>query len=188
MVILKRPLKASTVNFSWTCPAGKFEPKLAPKYLQDISGSEDKVFSLYAEGMITGDIHDQLQDLYVIGMSADMVSKITGRILPEIKEGQSHPLNPVYPIIFMDCIHYKAREDGRILSHAAYIILGVTLDGYKDFLNIIVGANEAPTLWLGMLNDGTGARFIPSWRFSLKIVYPDFKLTWQKTGCLSSPA
>ena len=82
-----------------------------------------------------------------------MVSKITDKILPEVKEWQSRPLNPVYPFVFMDCIHYKVREDGRILSRAAYIVLGVTVEGYKEILSITVGANETSKFWLGMLND-----------------------------------
>ena len=132
---------------------GEFEPKLIPKYQRDISGIEEKVISLYARGMSTRDIHDQLQDLYGIELSAEMVSKITDKILPEIKEWQARPLNPVYPFVFMDCIHYKVREDGRILSRAAYVIMGVTIEGYKDILSITVGANETSKFWLGMLND-----------------------------------
>lgn len=132
---------------------GEFEPKLIPKYQRDVSGIEEKVLSLYARGLSTRDIHDQLQDLYGIELSAEMVSKITDRILPEIKEWQSRPFNPVYPFVFMDCIHYKVREDGRILSRAAYIVLGVTTEGYKDILSITVGANETSKFWLGMLND-----------------------------------
>lgn len=92
--------------------------------------------------MSTRDIHDQLKDIYGIEMSAEMVSHITDRILPEIKEWQARPLNPIYPFVFMDCIHYKIREEGRILSRAAYIVLGVTTDGYKEILSITVGANE----------------------------------------------
>ena len=115
---------------------GEFEPKLIPKYQRDVSGIEEKVISLYARGMSTRDIHDQIQELYGMELSAEMVSKITDRILPEIKEWQSRPLNPVYPFVFMDCIHYKVREDGRILSRAAYIVLGITSDGYKDILSI----------------------------------------------------
>lgn len=132
---------------------GEFEPKLIPKYQRDISGIEEKVISLYARGLSTRDIHDQLQDLYGIELSAEMVSKITDKIIPEIKEWQSRPLNPLYTFVFMDCIHYKVREDGRILNRAAYIVLGVTLDGYKDILSITVGANETSKFWLGMLND-----------------------------------
>ncbi len=113
---------------------GDYEPKLVPKYQRDISGIEEKVISLYARGLSTRDIHDQLNDLYGIELSAEMVSKITDKILPQVKEWQSRPLNPVYPFVFMDCIHYKVREDGRILSRAAYVVLGVTMDGYKEIL------------------------------------------------------
>ena len=126
---------------------GEFEPKLIPKYQRDISGIEEKVISLYARGMSTRDIHDQLQDLYGIELLAEMVSKITDKILPQVKEWQSRPLNPVYPFVFMDCIHYKVREDGRILSRAAYVVLGVTVEGYKDILSITVGANETSKFW-----------------------------------------
>lgn len=89
------------------------------------------MISLYARGMSTRDIHDQLQDLYGIELSAEMVSKITDKILPQVKEWQSRPLNPVYPFVFMDCIHYKVREDGRILSRAAYVVPGVTVEDTK---------------------------------------------------------
>ena len=111
------------------------------------------MISLYARGMSTRDIHDQLNDLYGIGVSAEMVSKITDKILPQVKEWQSRPLDPVYPFVFMDCIHYKVREDGRILSRAAYVVLGVSVEGYKEILSITVGANETSKFWLGMLND-----------------------------------
>ena len=132
---------------------GEFEPKIVPKYQRDVSGIEEKVISLYGRGMSTRDIHDQLQDLYGIELSAEMVSKITDKILPEIREWQSRPLNLVYPFVFMDCIHYKVREDGRILSRAAYVVLGVTTEGYKEILSITVGANESSKFWMGMLND-----------------------------------
>ena len=120
--ILPKPSRASMGNsrsMSQETVKGEFEPKLIPKYQRDISGIEEKVISLYARGMSTRDIHDQIQELYGMELSAEMVSKITDRILPEIKEWQSRPLNPVYPFVFMDCIHYKVREDGRILSRAA---------------------------------------------------------------------
>ena len=108
---------------------GEFEPKLIPKYKKDISGIEEKVISLYARG------------------------KITDRILPEVREWQPRPLNPVYPFVFMDCIHYKVREDGRIQNRAAGIVLGITAEGYKDILSITAGANESSKFWMGMLND-----------------------------------
>jgi putative transposase len=132
---------------------GEFIPKIVPKYQRNISDIEEKVISLYARGMTTRDIHDQLQDIYGIELSADMVSKITDKILPEVKEWQSRPLDPVYSFVFLDAIHFKIREDGRILNRAAYVVLGVTLDGTKDILSITIGANESSKFWLGMLND-----------------------------------
>lgn len=89
---------------------GEFEPKLIPKYKKDISGIEEKVISLYARGVSTRDIHDQIQELYGMELSAEMFSKITDRILPEVREWQSRPLNLVYPFVFMDCTHYNVRE------------------------------------------------------------------------------
>ncbi len=165
---------------------GEFEPKLIPKYQRDISGIEEKVISLYARGMSTRDIHDQLLDLYGIELSAGMVSKITDKILPQAREWQSRPLNLVYPFVFMDCIHYKVREDGRILSHAAYIVLGVTADGYKEILSITAGANESSKFWLGMLNDlkNRGVKDVlffcvdglPGFKEAIQAVYPQAQI------------
>ena len=101
---------------------GEFESKLVPKYQRDVSGIEEKVISLYARGMSPRDIHDQIQELYGMELFAEMVSKITDRIFSEIKEWQSRPLNPIYSFVFMDCIHYKVREDGRVLSRAVSFI------------------------------------------------------------------
>lgn len=132
---------------------GEFEPVVVPKNKRDISGIEEKVISLYARGMSTRDIHDQLKDIYGIELSADMVSKITDSIIPHIKEWQNRPLEPIYPFVFMDAIHYKVREDGQIKSKAAYVVLGVNLDGFKDVLGIWIGESESSKFWLGVLND-----------------------------------
>lgn len=132
---------------------GEFVPKIVPKYKRDISGIEEKVISLYARGMSTRDIHEQIKDLYGVEISAEMVSKITERIVPEIKEWQNRPLDPLYPFVFMDAIHYKLREDGRILNRAAYVVLGVNIEGNKDILGIWIGDNESSKFWLGILNE-----------------------------------
>ena len=132
---------------------GEFGPKLIPKYQRDISGIEEKVISLYARGISTRDIHGQLDDPYGIEVSAEMVSKITDKILPQVKEWQSRPLDPIYPFVPMDCIHYKVREDGRILSRVAYVVLGVSVEGYKEILSTTVDADETSKSWLDMLND-----------------------------------
>jgi putative transposase len=132
---------------------GDFEPKIVPKYKRDISGLEEKIISLYSRGMSTRDIHDQIKDLYGIEVSAEMVSKITERLVPEIKEWQSRALDPIYPFIFMDAIHYKVREDGHILNKAAYVVLGIDLDGNKDILGVWIGGNESSKFWLGVLTE-----------------------------------
>lgn len=132
---------------------GKFEPKIVPKYKRDVSGIEEKVISLYARGMSTRDIHEQIRDLYGVEISAEMVSKITERILPEIKEWQNRPLDVLYPFVFMDAIHYKIRVDNQVVNRAAYVVLGVNLEGNKDILGIWIGENESSKFWLGILNE-----------------------------------
>ena len=103
--------------------------------------------------MSTRDIHNQIRDIYGIELSAEMVSKITDSIIPGIKEWQNRPLEPIYPFVFMDAIHYKVREEGRIKNKAAYVVLGANIDGYKDVLGIWIGENESSKFWLGVLND-----------------------------------
>lgn len=103
--------------------------------------------------MSTRDIHDQIKDLYGIELSAEMVSKITERIVTEIKEWQSGPLEKIYTFIFMDAIHYKVRTDGHIINRAAYVVLGVTIEGIKDVLGIWTLKNESSRFWLGVLNE-----------------------------------
>lgn len=93
--------------------------------------------------MSTRDTHDQLKELYGIEVLAEMVSKITDKILSEINEWQTRLLNPAYPFVFVDAIHYKVKEEGRIVNRAAYVILWVIFDGIKDILSIIIGANES---------------------------------------------
>ena len=126
---------------------GEFEPKIVPKHTRDISGIEEQIISLYARGMSTRDIHEQLNELYGIEVSAEMVSKITDRILPEVKEWQARLLDSVYPFLFLDAIHFKVREDGKIVNKAANIVLGIDMEGYKDILSITIGTNESAKFW-----------------------------------------
>lgn len=132
---------------------GEFEPQIVPKYKRDITGIEEKVIALYARGMSTRDIHDQIKDLYGIEISAEMVSKITDRLAPEIREWQNRPLERLYPFVFMDAIYYKIREDSHIINKAAYVVLGVTIEGNKDILGIWIGETESSKFWLGIMNE-----------------------------------
>ena len=133
--------------------AGEFEPKIVSKYQRNVTGIEDKVMALYAAGMTTRDIAEQIKNLYDVDISADMVSNITNRIVPVVTEWQTRPLEKTYSFMFIDAIHYKVREDKQIVVKAAYVVLGVNMDGEKEVLGIWIGANESSKFWLSVLND-----------------------------------
>ena len=132
---------------------GDFEPKIVPKHQRSVNGIEDKILGLYATGMTTRDISEQIKELYGVDISAETVSNITNRILPLVSEWQNRPLEKTYSFIFMDAIHYKVREDKQIIVKAAYVAIGVNMDGEKEVLGIWIGANESSKFWLSVLND-----------------------------------
>lgn len=131
---------------------GDFEPKIVPKRKKDISEIEQKVISLSAKGLSTRQISSIVDDIYGFEMSDGMVSDITDKIIPKIEEWQNRPLSEVYPIVFIDCIHFSVRDEHIVKKLAAYIILGVNSEGYKEVLSITVGENESAKYWLGVLN------------------------------------
>lgn len=140
----KKILKSEFGEFEFETPRDRnceFEPKIAPKNTRDVTGIEDKIISLYARGLTTREINEQIQDLYGIEVSATMVSNITDQTIPEIKEWQERPLDSVYPIIFIDAVHFSVREENRVVKKAAYIVLGINKDGYKEILEIWIGEN-----------------------------------------------
>lgn len=152
----KKTVKSQFGNLELDVPRDRnseFEPHVIPKHTKDISGLEEKIISLYARGMSTRDIHDQIKDLYGIEISAEHVSHITDCVIEHAKMWQNRPLEPVYPFVFMDAIHYKVREDSKIKNKAAYVILGVNKDGFKDILGIWIGENETSKFWYTVLTD-----------------------------------
>ena len=152
----KKNLKSEFGEFEFETPRdrnGEFEPKIVPKNMRDVSGIEDKIISLYARGLTTREINEQIQDLYGIEISATMVSNITDKIIPEIKEWQDRPLDNVYPIVFIDAVHFSVREENRVVKKAAYIVLGINKEGYKEILGIWIGENESSKFWIGVLNE-----------------------------------
>ena len=132
---------------------GDFEPKIVKKYETTSNQLEEQIIAMYAKGMSTRDIEDHMRDIYGIDVSAATVSKVTDKILPLIAEWQSRPLDRVYPIVFLDAIHFKVRKDNRIINKAAYSVMGINMDGIKDILGIWVGENESASFWLGICND-----------------------------------
>jgi putative transposase len=132
---------------------GEFEPTVVRKYESSVNGLEDQIIALYAKGVSTRDIEEHMSDIYGIHVSSTMVSKITDKILPAILEWQNRPLERLYPIVFLDAIHFKVRQDHRIVNKAAYSVLGINLDGEKDILGIWIGEHESASFWLTVCND-----------------------------------
>lgn len=132
---------------------GEFEPQIIEKYQRNADGLEEKILSLYAHGMSTRDIQEQIKDLYDLDISSELVSKISEKIMPQVTEWQNRPLNEYYPFVFMDAIHYKIRENHQIVSKAAYVVLGINGEGFKEILGIWVGGNESSKFWLSVLNE-----------------------------------
>lgn len=131
---------------------GDFEPKIVPKRKKDISEIEQKIISLYAKGLSTRQVSSVINDMYGFEVSDGMISDITDKMIPHIEEWQNRPLSEVYPIVFIDCIHFSVRDEHVIKKLAAYIILGINSDGIKEVLSINVGENESAKYWLGVLN------------------------------------
>lgn len=132
---------------------GEFEPQIVKKHQTDISNIEDQVLSMYAKGMTTRDISDHLKTVYGVDASAEMISKMTDRILPIAKEWQNRPLDKKYAIVFMDAVHYNVRQDNAIVKKAVYVAIGIKLNGVKEVLGMWVGGNESAKYWLGVLNE-----------------------------------
>ena len=132
---------------------GSFEPVVVKKHQKNVTGIEDQILALYAKGVSTREIQDYLNQLYGVDVSPTLISNVTGKILPLVKEWQNRPLQQVYAIVFLDAIHFKVREDGFIQNKAAYMAIGVDLDGNKDVLGMWIGESESSKFWLSVLNE-----------------------------------
>ncbi len=132
---------------------GSFEPKIIPKRKKDISQIESKIIKMYARGLTTRQISEQIEEIYGFDVSEGFVSDVTDKILPDIEEWQTRPLENVYPIVFIDAIHFSVKENNLIKKLAAYVVLGVDTNGKKDVLSIRIGENESSKFWLTVLNE-----------------------------------
>jgi len=130
-----------------------FEPQLVKKREVLLDGSEDLILSLYTKGMSVRDIQHHLDDLYGYELSTETISNITSKVIEKANEWQSRPLEPMYPIIFMDATVLKIRVDRVVKNIAAYIMLGITIEGKKEIIGIWIGENETSKYWLTVLND-----------------------------------
>jgi putative transposase len=131
-----------------------FEPQTIAKRQRVISEDIDKkILGLYGLGLSYSDIQKHLKDMYDFDISDGTITAITDRIIPAIKEWQNRPLENVYPVMWLDAIHFKVRQDGVVKSKAVYSILAVTADGQKEVIGIYFGDNEASSFWRSVLND-----------------------------------
>ena len=131
----------------------EFEPVVVPKHSTDISRLETQIIELYGMGNTTRQISDFVENLYGFGVSAEMVSNITDKIIPDMEEWKSRRLDEVYPFVFIDAIHFNVKTNGVVGKSAAYVVLGVNRTGIKEVLGIYVGESESSKFWLSVLND-----------------------------------
>jgi len=133
--------------------AGTFEPQLIAKGQTRFDGFDDKIISLYARGMTVREIQGHLAELYGTEVSPDFISKVTDAVLEEVREWQSRPLDPVYPVVFFDALRVKIRDEGMVKNKAVYVALGLNPSGDKDVLGLWIEQTEGAKFWLKVMNE-----------------------------------
>ena len=131
----------------------EFDPIIVEKGSKDISNIEEKIIRMYARGISNREIYQQMQELYSVKISPDMVTSITDKVIPKIKEWQQRPLDTVYPVVFVDATYFYVKTEGCVGKKAVYIILGINSDGYKDVLGFYVSESESAKYWLNIFNE-----------------------------------
>ena len=153
---MTKQVKTASGNIELDTPRdrlGEFEPQLVKKRQTILNESlDEKVLALYGLGMSYKDIASHLNEMYGVEVSAGLISKITDKLIPIITEWRSRPLDSVYPIVFLDAMFYKARENGKVITKAVYNILGINQQGHKDILGFYLAESAGANFWLGVLN------------------------------------
>ena len=151
-----KTVKSSLVDIELSIPRdrkGEFEPQLVKKNQTTLSGDiEEKILSMYAKGMSTGDIEAHIRDIYGLSVSDSTISRVTDKILPIVREWQQRPLESLYAVVFMDAVHFHVRSEGQIVKKAVYVAIGLDMEGKRDVLGMWIGENESAKFWLGILN------------------------------------
>jgi len=151
-----KTLKTSTGSMEIEVPRdrhGTYEPKVVQKYETIDSDFEEKIISMYAKGMTTRDISTHIKELYGADISPSLISKVTDKIMTCVTQWRARSLDELYPVVFFDAIHYKVQSDGKVISKAIYVCLGITIEGKKDILGLYAGENESASFWLSVLTD-----------------------------------
>jgi len=132
---------------------GSFEPELVKKHQRRFTSMDDKILFLYAQGMSTREIVATFQDMYGAEISASLVSKVTDAVIDQVVEWQNRPLDAIYPIVYLDCIVLKIRQDKQVINKSIYLALGVNLEGHKELLGLWLSENEGAKFWLNVLTE-----------------------------------
>jgi putative transposase len=132
---------------------GTFEPKIVEKHQTRWTGFDDKILSMYARGMTTREIQAHLQEIYGVEVSPALVSNVTEAVEEEVRAWQNRPLEAVYPILYLDALYVKMRDNGHVQNRAVYVAIGVNLEGHKDVLGLWTSANEGAKFWLQVLTE-----------------------------------
>jgi len=132
---------------------GSFEPKLIPKHQRRFTGFDDKILSLYARGMSQREITGHLKEMYEVDVSAELISTVTDSVVQEVEAWQMRPLDRVYPIVYMDAIVLKVKDNGQVKNKALYLAVGVNIDGHKEILGFWMSINEGAKFWLSVVNE-----------------------------------
>ena len=132
---------------------GAFEPQFIPKHQTRWTGFDDKILSLYARGMTVREIQGHLEEMYGTPVSPALISSVTDAVLDEVNAWQSRPLDALYPIVYLDCIHVKVRDAGAVRVKAAYLALGINLEGSKELLGIWMAQTEGAKFWLQVVTE-----------------------------------
>jgi putative transposase len=132
---------------------GSFEPKILPKHERRFAGFDDKILSMYARGMSTRDIQSHLEEIYQVEVSASLISEVTDAVMDEVRIWQNRPLEPVYPIVYLDALIVKMRHEGRVENRAVFVGIGITMEGNKEVLGLWTSATEGSKFWLQILTE-----------------------------------
>jgi putative transposase len=132
---------------------GSFEPKIVAKHQTRFTGFDDKILSMYARGMTTREIQAHLEEIYHVEVSPMLISNVTEAVQDEVKAWQNRPLEPLYPIVYMDALHVRMRDNGHVQNRAVHIAIGINLEGYKEVLGLWTSGNEGAKFWLQVLTE-----------------------------------
>lgn len=152
----RKTLKTESGQFEVETPrdrAGSFEPQLVKKHQRRFTSMDDKILFLYAQGMSTREIVNTFKEMYNADISSTLISKVTNGVIEQVVEWQSRPLDAIYPIVYLDCIVLKIRQDKQVINKAVYLALGVNLEGQKELLGLWISENEGAKFWLNVLTE-----------------------------------